>query len=556
MSSRKRPAARNAQISRRTLLAGAVGGFFAPLALQIRSRSQGPDLQVNVLLQRHPINPHIYGINGYGIDPSLAKEIRLPATRWGGDSTTRYNWKVDASNAGADWFFMAGDGKDNPVPGQSSDEYVQHALSVGASPIITIPIIQYINKVSQWDCSFPVSIFGPQQAVNPYVHPIVNGKQTDAGNGVRPDGSLITLTTDQILRIHIVNTPDFQKTWIRHLVQKFGTAAHGGVPIYQMDNEPFGWSNTHRDVHPNQPTYTEIVERTIPFAKAVKEIDPTAKVLGPGDFGFAAYRGSPEKNPGNLWNVQYYLQALHQASKQAGIRLLDYLDEHYYPTKEDGLPDNDNDPAVQAWRLRATRSLWDPTYVEKDWIGKYFGPIALIPSMKKWVSQFFPGCKISITEYNFGALNTLNGALAQADVLGIFGREGLDLATLWGSPKATDPGAYAFRIYRNYDGKGNAYGDIWVQSVSANQEELAIYGAQRLKDHALTLVIINKTASDLTSQLHLTGFHSKSTAEVYRYSGANLQAIERQSNLTVSNTGFQATYPANSITLIVLHPKE
>ena len=52
----------------------------------------------------------------------------------------------------------------------------------------------------------------------------------------------------------------------------------------------------------------------------------------------------------------------------------------------------------------------------------------------------------------------MNGALAQADVLGIFGREQLGLATLWGAGRATDPWAYAFRMYRNYDGHGAGSG--------------------------------------------------------------------------------------------------
>jgi hypothetical protein len=40
--------------------------------------------------------------------------------------------------------------------------------------------------------------------------------------------------------------------------------------------------------------------------------------------------------------------------------------------------------------------------------------------------------------------------------------------------------------------------------------------------------------------------------QVYTYSGANLQAIVGQSVLGVSAAGFQATYPANSITLVAI----
>ncbi len=39
---------------------------------------------------------------------------------------------------------------------------------------------------------------------------------------------------------------------------------------------------------------------------------------------------------------------------------------------------------------------------------------------------------------------------------GIYGRQGLDFANYWIVPKPTDPVAYSFRIYRNFDGAGDA----------------------------------------------------------------------------------------------------
>jgi len=63
----------------------------------------------------------------------------------------------------------------------------------------------------------------------------------------------------------------------------------------------------------------------------------------------------------------------------------------------------------------------------------------LIPRMKSWVAANYPGTPIGVTEYNWGAENHINGATAQADILGIFGRENLDLATRWIRPDATTP---------------------------------------------------------------------------------------------------------------------
>jgi hypothetical protein len=168
------------------------------------------------------------------------------------------------------------------------------------------------------------------------------------------------------------------------------------------------------------------------------------------------------------------------------------------------------------------------------------------------VEAYYPGTKLAISEYNWGALDHINGALTQADVLGIFGREQLDLATLWEPPSANQPGAFAFRMYRNYDGAGNQFGNTSVQAVSSDQGQLAIYAARRSSDGALTLMIINKTGGDLTSEVALANFTPQPMAQVFRYSAANLNAIVQEAEQPVTNDGFTATFPANSMTLVVL----
>jgi hypothetical protein len=65
-------------------------------------------------------------------------------------------------------------------------------------------------------------------------------------------------------------------------------------------------------------------------------------------------------------------------------------------------------------------------------------------------------------------------------------------------------------------------------------------------------MIINKTGSDITSNLSLSNYYPTSIGKVYRYSAANLNAIVPQPDLAVSTGGFSTTYPANSITLVVL----
>jgi hypothetical protein len=80
-----------------------------------------PALAVDATASQHAINPNIYGIANYGLNAAYAEQIQVPNVRWGGDGTTRYNWQVDSSNSGFDWYFMGGSGNANPAPSASVD---------------------------------------------------------------------------------------------------------------------------------------------------------------------------------------------------------------------------------------------------------------------------------------------------------------------------------------------------------------------------------------------------------------------------------------------------
>jgi hypothetical protein len=118
-----------------------------------------PILTVDAAGNPHPINSDIYGLANYGLDANFAKEIQVPNIRWGGDATTRYNWQVDSSNAGFDWYFMGGNGEATPTPSGSADTMITtYKAASNARTLLTIPIIPWVNKSASWSCSFPVSV--------------------------------------------------------------------------------------------------------------------------------------------------------------------------------------------------------------------------------------------------------------------------------------------------------------------------------------------------------------------------------------------------------------
>lgn len=524
----------------------------APLMLAgaVLAQTTGITLSVNAGADFHYIDPNIYGMANYALSQNpggaaFAKEIKLPNERWGGDGTTRYNWEVDSSNSGNDFYYLGGSGTANPTPSGQVDTMIETFKPAGSNPLITIPIIPYINKTSQYTCSFRESVYGPQQAYNPYV--TVDPDNDKCGNGIALDGS--QLIDKDIYYNHIDNEVSIQQAWVQHLVETFGTRGPGAIRYFQLDNEPGGWSNTHRDVEPVEPPYSTIVQLGEQYATGIKQVDPTAKVFGPSDFTLGGWIGTPAQQNGLLAG-QYYLQQFAAYDKTNGSRSLDYFDEHFYG------PGGSN-PA----ELQSTRALWDPTYNSGTWVEQYFfdGPMQLIPRFQSWIRQYYPGTKLSLSEYSMtNGGTTIYDALTEADTLGIFGREGVDFANLWTVPAPADPVAYSFRLFRNYDGKGSQYGNIWVQSTSSDQTQLSIYGSERLNDLALTMIVINKTANPINSFVSISNFASLAgSAQVYSYSGANLNAIVQQPNVPLSRKklwvqGFNGSFPAYSATEVVI----
>jgi hypothetical protein len=522
----------------------------------------GPALAIDASSGRHPINPDIYGMN-FVDDETLAFELRLPVRRRGGNSASRYNWLNDTSNTGSDWYFEnipENNTNTSALPnGSSADRFVEQDRRTGTRSILTVPLIGWVAKQRReshpYDCGFKVSLYGAQDSVDSW--------DTNCGNGLH---SGVNLTGNDPTDTSVATTTAFVGDWISHLAGRYGTAATGGVAYYNLDNEPMLWNSTHRDVHPQPVTYDELRDRTYLYGAAVKAADPSAQTLGPVLWGWMAYFYSAMDTAagGSWWNnppdrkahgdtpfVPWYLQQMQAYQQQNGVRILDYLDLHYYPQAAGVSLSPAGDATIQALRLRSTRSLWDPTYTDESWIAD---KVRLIPRMREWVSTHYPGTKLAITEYNWGGLESVNGALAHADLLGIFGREGLDLATLWDPPGSTQPGAYAFRIFRNYDGGGHGFGETGIAAVSADQGALAVYSAQRSSDGALTVVVINKTAVSLTSSVFLTGFPLPPSAALYRYSPANLGAIVHLTDQPLAGSGFSTVFPASSITLFEILP--
>jgi PKD repeat protein len=304
---------------------------------------------------------------------------------------------------------------------------------------------------------------------------------------------------------------------------------------------------------------SEVLSRMTDYASHIKGVDPGAKVIGPEEWGWSGYFYSgydQQYGSQHGWSFlpdragnggQDYLPWLLSGLKADGRRLLDVFSVHYYP--QGGEFGNDTSSTMQLRRNKSTRSLWDPNYIDQTWIND---KVQLIPRLRNWVNTYYyPGTPIAITEYNWGAESHINGATAQADILGIFGRENLDMAARWTTPDATTPTYKAIKMYRNYDGAKSTFGDVSVAATAANPDNVAAFAAQRSSDNALTVVVISKYLSGTTLvTVNLANFSAASPAKAYQLTSAN--AINKLADISFTGSTLSFTAPAQSITMLIL----
>ncbi len=353
---------------------------------------------------------------------------------------------------------------------------------------------------------------------------------------------------------------------MQHLINQWGSSTNGGVGYYVLDNEHSLWSSTHQDIHPVGPTMQEIWTDMLTYASMVKSNDPNALVIGPEEWGWSGYLYSgydqqwagqhgdynPADYPDRMANggmdyIPWLLTQFSQYSVTNHQRLLDYLTVHCYP-QEGSVSGNAVDAATELLRNQSTRVFWDTNYVDPSWINSI---IMLVPRLKNWAATYYPGTKTGVTEYNWGAEPSINGATAQADILGIFGSQGLDLATRWTVPAASTPTYLAMKMYRNYDGKKSTFGDTSIQTVVPNPDDLSAFAAVRAGDGAMTLMAINKDINNATPiTACITNFNATGTVQRWQLTAANV--ITHLSNMSLTNGMLSDTVPTQSITLYVL----
>ncbi|HET6247165.1 MAG TPA: glycoside hydrolase family 44 protein [Tepidisphaeraceae bacterium] len=484
----------------------------------------------------HPISRYIYGANRK-LEGDWAG---LPLTRAGGNRWTCYNWTNNASNAGSDWQYQNDNGMGNTTtPGAAVIPSIENASENKAAIIITVPI-------------------------NGYVSADKNG-----GGDVRKSGKDYLSTRFRVEKpakgAPFTLTPDpnspvvYQDEFVNWVMTKYpyGKTDPQRAIFFSLDNEPDLWNSTHKEVHPEKPTYAEVIEKNIEYAKAIKNVAPKTKIFGPVNYGWQGYvrlQAAPDANNRDFQEV--YLAAMHAAEKSAGKRLLDVFDIHWYPEAQGGgkrIVTPDSSPALVEARVQAPRSLWDPTYTEKSWItqSSTHGPIALLPLMQKKIDANYPSTLLAMTEYNYGGGGHISGAIAEAEVLGIFGRSNLFAAAEWPMAKDESFIAAGLKMFRDYDGKHATFGDKSVQASTSDVAATSIYASiDSSNKKRIVLVAINKTANPITAAISIGHGRGLKVAKVFQLTAESAKPHAGDSIKIADPAKWSYTMPAYSVSTI------
>lgn len=507
--------------------------------------SQSIDFLISADGSQKPISPYIYGTNQL-----LMEEENWTAIRQGGNRLTGYNWENNASNAGTDYLnssdnfltWISGIQNENE-PGIVTTTFGDKSIELNAYSLITLQLAGYVARDKNG------TVTEPQTAPSSRWRSV----QFEKGSAfsLEPD------TSDSFV---------YLDEYVNFLVNRFGMAnTPTGIKSYSLDNEPGLWVSTHPRIHPVKVRCLESVQKTIGVSTAVKNVDPYLEIFGPVLYGFNAYYSFQEapdwdsvKSGTNYqWFIDYYLDQMRQAEFSSGKRLLDVLDIHWYPEARGDnriTETNANTAADKLARIQAPRTLWDNNYTENSWIGQWFGSyLPLIPRLKSSINEYYPGTKLAFTEFSYGGENDITGAIAMADVLGIFGKYDVYLGTYWQLDSPSNYISAAYKIFRNYDGNNSTFGDYTLASVTSDSVSTSVYGSVDDTGNEIHLIVINKKLNEsVNGNFSISSQNNIQSGSVWKLDGNSSEISEINPVTNITNNSFSYTLPAGSVCHFVL----
>jgi hypothetical protein len=329
---------------------------------------------------------------------------------------------------------------------------------------------------------------------------------------------------------------------------------------WNMDNEVDIWNGTHDWAMPTLISASAFVDRYIELAKKAKALYPGIKLCGPVTTSeWQWYKWSNESIYINgryyPW-IEYFIKRLADEYKATGVKLVDVLDIHNYPSY------NSDDAAA----LQGHRIYYDETYDYpgsngiKSSAGGWDDSLTkqyIFKRIDGWLTEHF-GANHGITTglSEWGTMSSSNPSLESviyASHLGTFANNGVELFSPWNWSIGMWETLHLFsKNAKKYS----------ISSTSSLEDIVSAYSSINENSDSLTVMLVNRDMNASRSvTINLSNFNV-ANGNYQTLQLASLPATEsfvshtqnalKSNTVTVSSNSFTISVPALSTTAILL----
>ena len=518
-------------------------------------KAQDVTIQVNANEGKLTVSPYLYGRNNNFSDVfgtattaaniTLYKDAGLRFARDnGGNNATKYNWRRKISSH-PDWY--------NNVYSHDWD-YASQTIQTSIPSMQTMWAFQLIGKAAANKTNnFNDYAYNSSQWWSGCSQNLAGGGQVNTSGGSKaliegnPDLYLMSWPTDSTTGI------------IDHWFGAGGLGLNKNNFLYwSMDNEPEIWSGTHDDVMPTQLAASAFVDKYLEVAKKARLKFPEIKLTGPvsaNEWQWYKWGSESISINGKYYSwLEYFIKRVADEQKATGIRLLDVLDIHWYPTE-----------SADTTVLQLHRIFYDKTYVypgangiksinggwETAQTKEY-----IFQRINDWLTTYFGanhGITLGLSECAFNSSNPNITSVLYASILGTFADNGVEFFSPWTWQTGMWETLHLFSRYTK---------DIRVNTTSSLNTKVSGYTTINSKADSMTIVLVNRDLSiSHNITVNISGFNppegayatlqisSLPTTETFKSHTGNAL---KSSSVNVTNNSFAITLPALSTTAVVL----
>ena len=499
--------------------------------------AQSATITVDATKNKRLISPNIYGKNDF-FDRSdqFYKDAGLNFARLnGGNNASSYNWQAKLT-VHPDWYNNVYD-TDWGVAAQRINTSLPGMQGMFAFQLLGRVASNTNNNFNDWAFNQAQQWSGTHQDL--------------AGGGVvNPAGGD---------KAQVDGNPElFSKPWsadssVGILNDWFGAGGKGfnknQFVYWNMDNEVDIWHSTHKWAMPTPLSAAAFMDRYIELAKKAKAIYPGIKLCGPVNTSEWFWYNWPNDNiriNGRFYTwMEYFIKRLGDEYKATGMKLVDVVDIHNYPTY------NNDAEALQGHRIYYDENYdypssngistinggWD-TSIKKQYIFK---------RIDGWLNEHFGanhGITTGLSEWGTGSSsNPSLESVIYASHLGTFANNGVELFSPW------NWSAGMWETLHLFSKNAKKYS---VSSVSSVENTVSAYSSINEAADQMTVIIVNKdmnSAQNVT--VNLNGFQvangNYKTLQLSSLPNEETFVSETQNALKTSQVGVNS----NSLTISV-----